>query len=81
MASFVVLIPIWAPSSSTSLTLGARIPSLILACWMTGRAGSGARRLGLKKLSPSRAYPPLSTTKTAASSGRFLVVTTRLNLR
>jgi hypothetical protein len=48
MASFVDLIPICEPSSSTSLTCEARIPSLILACWTTGRAGSGARRLGLK---------------------------------
>jgi hypothetical protein len=38
---------------------------------MTGRAGSGARRLGLKKLSPNRGYPPQSDDKTAASSGPF----------
>ena len=31
-----------------SRALGARIASLIRACAITGRVGSGARRLGLK---------------------------------
>jgi len=41
------LIPIWDPSSSTSLTRGARIWSLIRFC-EAGRTGGSTLRRGLK---------------------------------
>ena len=77
------LIPSCAPSSSISRTRETRIASLIRVC--------ARRRAGLVERPASRsqraftklASPPLSgrKRKAAASSGRFLVCSTRLNLR
>src|SRR5215210_5634586 len=70
-ASFVGLIPTWAPSSSISLTSETRIRSLTRVCG--SGAGSGrTNRRGLKDSSPSSSRPPFETTKPlqAAASRR-----------